>query len=129
MEDLSQESGEARKCKDGIRQAQRRLQPWLERNEKLTVHILPRPVLLEEPKKGLEHPTTTRRVGTKAKAIGAGTIIDARMARAKRDLEVVGTELVHSVGIDSGHQARRRGGELQDPQEHLLENGPGRAKE
>ena len=129
MEDLSQESGEARKCKDGIRQAQRRLQPRLERNEKLIVHILPRPVLLEEPEKGLEHPTTTRRVGTKAKAIGAGIIIDARMVRAKRDLEVVGTELVHSVGSDSGHQARRRGRELQDPQEHLLENGPRCAKE
>ena len=128
MEELRQESGKGRKRKDGIRQAQRRLQPALERDEKLIVHVLPRPVILEELEEGQEHPTTTSRVGAEAEAITARTIRDASMARVKSDLEVVGTELAHSVGVDSGHQARRRGGELQDPQQHLLENGPGCAK-
>jgi hypothetical protein len=101
-ENMHQQGSKGRDREGGIRQAQRRLQPAREGDEKLGVHILQRPVRLQEHEKGLEHPAAPRGVGTAAKAVGAPITRHTR-SRVERELEVVGTEHAHSVSNASGH--------------------------
>ena len=115
--DLRQQGSKSRKRKRVIREAQRRQQAFLERDEKLSVQILVRAKLLEVPEQALKDPAATRRVLTDAEAIGALTIRDTTTAGAERKPELVGTESAHRVGKDGRHLARLRGRQLQDPQE------------